>query len=163
MVGCLYLWEGPNRSLPRQLPKHPGKKSCTVLLHMHYGQWRVTTMVGSRAIRFNNVTSQPFSRYIHVKRWTELRNSVVEWSVTFKQEIGYVATSFNLIKDLRSQIWNTVLCSTIMRNIVTDHRPFVRLFWDWVLKDIENPRFLWLKEKTLQYRFHAKHLKGSSI
>ena len=44
--------------------------------------------------------------------------------------------------------------------LVTDHKPLVKLFDDKELKDIENPRLLAMKEKTLAYSFVMKYLPG---
>ena len=44
--------------------------------------------------------------------------------------------------------------------IITDHKPLVKLFGDKELKDIQNPRLLAMKEKTLIYSFQMKYLPG---
>ena len=46
--------------------------------------------------------------------------------------------------------------------IVTDHRPLVKLFSDRELKVISNPRLLRLKERTLPYRFTIRFRPGKS-
>lgn len=44
--------------------------------------------------------------------------------------------------------------------IVTDHKPLVKLLGDRKLEDIDNPRLLSMKEKTLLYRFTMKYIPG---
>ena len=44
--------------------------------------------------------------------------------------------------------------------IITDHRPLVKLFSDRELKDITNPRLFRLKEKTLAYRYVIRFKPG---
>ena len=45
--------------------------------------------------------------------------------------------------------------------IVTDHKPLVKLLGNRKLEDIDNPRLLRLKEKTLSYRFTMRYLSGA--
>ena len=44
--------------------------------------------------------------------------------------------------------------------IGTDHKPLIKLLGNRKLEDIDNPRLLSLKEKTLRYRFVMKYLPG---
>ena len=44
--------------------------------------------------------------------------------------------------------------------IATDHKPLLKLLGDRKLEDINNPRLLSLKEKTLSYRFVMRYLSG---
>ena len=44
--------------------------------------------------------------------------------------------------------------------IITDHRPLVKLFSDRELKDVSNPRLFRLKEKTLPYRYVIRFKPG---
>ena len=46
--------------------------------------------------------------------------------------------------------------------IITDHRPLVKLFSDRELKDITNPRLFRLKEKTLPYRYVIRFKPGKN-
>ena len=46
--------------------------------------------------------------------------------------------------------------------ICTDHKPLVKLLGNRKLEDIDNPRLLSLKEKTLRYRFTMKHVPGKT-
>ncbi|ROT66065.1 hypothetical protein C7M84_015931 [Penaeus vannamei] len=45
---------------------------------------------------------------------------------------------------------------------ITDHKALTRIFGDKELKDINNPRILNLKERTLMYSFRIKYLKGKT-
>ena len=45
--------------------------------------------------------------------------------------------------------------------LAVDHKPLVRILGDKCLQDIDNPRLLCLKEKTLRYRFTCIHVPGS--
>ena len=45
-------------------------------------------------------------------------------------------------------------------HVVTDHNPLLRIFGDKPLADIDNPRLVWLKEKTLSYSFDIHHIEG---
>lgn len=49
-------------------------------------------------------------------------------------------------------------CSDLI--ISVDHKPLLKVFGDRCLEDINNPRLLNLKEKTLQYRFRIVHVPG---
>ena len=49
-------------------------------------------------------------------------------------------------------------CSDLI--IAVDHKPLLKVFGDRLLEDINNPRLLNLKEKTLQYRFRMTHVPG---
>ena len=49
-------------------------------------------------------------------------------------------------------------CSDLI--ISVDHKPLIKVFGDRCLQDINNPRLLNLKEKTLQYRFRIVHVPG---
>ena len=44
--------------------------------------------------------------------------------------------------------------------ITTDHKPLVKLLGNRRLEDIDNPRLLSLKEKTLAYKFTMKYIPG---
>ena len=44
--------------------------------------------------------------------------------------------------------------------IFVDHKPLLKILGDKSLCDIDNPRLLDLKEKTLEYSFDIKHMKG---
>ena len=44
--------------------------------------------------------------------------------------------------------------------VITDHRPLVKIFNDRELKDIANPRLFRLKEKTLLYKFTIRYRPG---
>ena len=44
--------------------------------------------------------------------------------------------------------------------IATDHKPLIKLLGNRKLEDIDNPRLLSLKEKTLPYRFTMRYLPG---
>ena len=44
--------------------------------------------------------------------------------------------------------------------VVTDHKPLCKLLGNRSLDQIENPRLLRLKEKTLRWRFTVKHRPG---
>ena len=44
--------------------------------------------------------------------------------------------------------------------IITDHRPLVKLFSDRELKDIHDPRLFRLKEKTLPYKYVIRFKPG---
>ena len=44
--------------------------------------------------------------------------------------------------------------------VYVDHQPLVKVFNDKSLEKIENPRLRSLKEKTLQYSFNIKYIKG---
>ena len=46
--------------------------------------------------------------------------------------------------------------------IITDHRPLVKLLSDRELKDITNPRLFRLKEKTLPYRYVIRFKPGKN-
>nr|XP_027227344.1 uncharacterized protein LOC113819308 [Penaeus vannamei] len=50
----------------------------------------------------------------------------------------------------------------VMGLIITDHKALTRIFGDKELKDINNPRILNLKERTLMYSFRIKYLKGKT-
>ena len=50
-------------------------------------------------------------------------------------------------------------CSKLI--VAVDHKPLLKIFGDPSLNDIENPRLLNLKEKTLQYRFEIIHIPGA--
>ena len=50
-------------------------------------------------------------------------------------------------------------CSKLI--VAVDHKPLLKIFGDRSLNDIENPRLLNLKEKTLQYRFESIHIPGA--
>ena len=45
--------------------------------------------------------------------------------------------------------------------IATDHKPLVKLLGNRKLEDIENPRLLSLKEKTLSFRFTMRYVPGA--
>ena len=45
--------------------------------------------------------------------------------------------------------------------IATDHKPLVKLLGNRKLEDIDNPRLLSLKEKTLSYRFSMRYVAGA--
>lgn len=47
-------------------------------------------------------------------------------------------------------------------NFITEHRALTSFFQDKELKDIDNPRILNLREKTLMYTFHMNYLKGKA-
>ena len=49
-------------------------------------------------------------------------------------------------------------CSDL--TVAVDHKPLLKVFGDRSLEDIDNPRLLRLKEKTLQYRFRMHHVPG---
>ena len=49
-------------------------------------------------------------------------------------------------------------CSDL--TVAVDHKPLLKVFGDRSLEDIDNPRLLRLKEKTLQYRFKMHHVPG---
>ena len=44
--------------------------------------------------------------------------------------------------------------------VATDHKPLVKVLGDRKLEDIDNPRLLKLKEKTLNWRFKVVHVPG---
>ena len=44
--------------------------------------------------------------------------------------------------------------------VATDHKPLVKILGDRKLEDIDNPRLLKLKEKTLNWRFKVIHVAG---
>ena len=44
--------------------------------------------------------------------------------------------------------------------VVVDHKPLLPIFQDKSLSDIDNPRLLRFKEKTLPFSFKMKHIKG---
>lgn len=46
--------------------------------------------------------------------------------------------------------------------ICTDHKPLVKLLGNRKLEDIDNPRLLSMKEKTLPYRFKMRYIAGKS-
>ena len=46
--------------------------------------------------------------------------------------------------------------------VATDHKPLVPILNSKALESIKNPRLLNLKEKTLMYRFTAKHVPGKT-
>jgi len=50
----------------------------------------------------------------------------------------------------------------VMGLIITDHKALTRIFGDKELKDINNPRILNLKERTLMYSFRIKYLNGKT-
>ena len=49
-------------------------------------------------------------------------------------------------------------CSDL--TIAVDHKPLLKVFGDRSLEDIDNPRLIRLKEKTLHYRFKMVHIPG---
>ena len=49
-------------------------------------------------------------------------------------------------------------CSNLL--IAVDHKPLLKVFGDRSLEDINNPRLLNLKEKTLQFHFRMVHVPG---
>ena len=44
--------------------------------------------------------------------------------------------------------------------VATDHKPLVKILGDRKLEDIDNPRLLKLKEKTLRWHFQIQHVPG---
>ena len=44
--------------------------------------------------------------------------------------------------------------------VLTDHKPLCKLLGDRILSEIQNPRLLRLKEKTLRWWFRIKHCPG---
>ena len=44
--------------------------------------------------------------------------------------------------------------------VLTDHKPLCKLFGDRSLDEIENPRLLRLKEKTMRWQFRIAHVPG---
>ena len=44
--------------------------------------------------------------------------------------------------------------------VAVDHKPLLKIFGDRELSEIENPRILNFKEKTLKWRFQVKHIPG---
>lgn len=49
-------------------------------------------------------------------------------------------------------------CSDL--TIAVDHKPLLKVFSDRSLEDMDNPRLIRLKEKTLQFRFKIVHIPG---
>ena len=49
-------------------------------------------------------------------------------------------------------------CSDL--TVAVDHKPLLKVFGDRSLEDIDNPRLIRLKEKTLHYRFKMVHIPG---
>ena len=45
--------------------------------------------------------------------------------------------------------------------VLTDHKPLCKLFGNRSLDDIENPRLLRLKEKTMRWQFRVAHVPGN--
>ena len=45
--------------------------------------------------------------------------------------------------------------------VCVDHKPLLKVFSNRALEDIDNPRLLSLKEKTLQYKFHITYIPGA--
>jgi hypothetical protein len=46
--------------------------------------------------------------------------------------------------------------------VVTDHKPFVKIFGDHTLYEITNTRLFRLKQRTLPWHFAIAHLPGKS-
>ena len=46
--------------------------------------------------------------------------------------------------------------------VAVDHKPLTKILNDRSLDNIENPRLLRLKEKTLQFEYKIIHIPGSS-
>ena len=44
--------------------------------------------------------------------------------------------------------------------VATDHKPLVKILGDRKLENIDNPRLLKLKEKTLRWQFRIQHVPG---
>ena len=44
--------------------------------------------------------------------------------------------------------------------VATDHKPLLKILGDRKLEDIDNPRLLKLKEKTLRWHFQIQHVPG---
>ena len=49
-------------------------------------------------------------------------------------------------------------CSNLI--VAVNHKPLLKVFGNRSLEDIDNPRLLSLKEKTLQFKFHMTYIPG---
>ena len=63
-----------------------------------------------------------------------------------------------VVKALRKSSYFTLGCDSLI--IVTDHKPLLKVLGNRKLEEIDNPRLLALKEKTLRYRFKIVHTPG---
>ena len=52
----------------------------------------------------------------------------------------------------------TLGCKNLV--VAVDHKPLLKIFGDRELSEIQNPRILNFKEKTLKWRFQVKHIPG---
>ena len=63
-----------------------------------------------------------------------------------------------VVKALRKTRYFTLGCDSLL--VVTDHKPLLKVLGNRRLEEIDNPRLLSLKEKTLMYRFQIAHIPG---
>ena len=63
-----------------------------------------------------------------------------------------------VVDSLRKSRHFVLGCSDLI--VAVDHKPLLKVFSDRSLEDINNPRLLNLKEKTLQFRFRMMHIPG---
>lgn len=63
-----------------------------------------------------------------------------------------------VVKALRKTRYFILGCNELV--VVTDHKPLLKVFGNRRLEEIDNPRLLSLKEKTLIYRFKMVHIPG---
>ena len=63
-----------------------------------------------------------------------------------------------VVKALRKARYFVLGCDNLI--VVTDHKPLLKVFGNRKLEDLDNPRLLSLKEKTLIYRFKMIHIPG---
>ena len=76
----------------------------------------------------------------------ELRYTAVEGEA--------LALAWALVKSWRFTLDNDKLI------VLVDHKPLLKILGDRELGDIENPRTLSLKQKTLPWRFSLEHVPG---
>ena len=63
-----------------------------------------------------------------------------------------------VVKALRKTRYFILGCEDLI--VVTDHKPLIKVFGNRRLEEIDNPRLLSLKEKTMIFRFKMVHIPG---
>ena len=63
-----------------------------------------------------------------------------------------------VVKALRKTRYFILGCEDLI--VVTDHKPLIKVFSNCRLEEIDNPRLLSLKERTMIFRFKLVHIAG---